>query len=289
MRLKSFLLFISMSALALTAGVGCKKKDRLTASTFQFSITPPAATVVKGHSLILTARSSNGVDLNPNWSLSSATLGTLNTSLGPQVILQTQGLGDLTVTAADRDLITTAQIAIVTHNPTSTPSTLFDVYNDNGLPDGNSDIFKSIVPPFAIATSNAGYAAEGLTYLRATSASTGDFWLVTLDKNSTGIERNLSSFSAGSLKFALRLGRVMSGTESIRIDIQDNATTRSFFLISGSNGFSRFSVDWQEISIPISGFGGVNLARIKVPFAIVTALLSSTLTFDVDAVRWDRS
>jgi hypothetical protein len=60
--------------------------------------------------------------------------------------------------------------------------------------------------------------------------------------------------------------------------------------LSSSEGFDRSSTDWQEISIPLSSyFSGVDETQIKVPFAIVATALSSALTYDVDAVRWDKN
>jgi hypothetical protein len=87
--------------LVLCIMAGCKKKDRLSSSTFTLSIVPPAATLVKGQPLTLTARgrsSGTSVAVNPDWViLSGAPSNALNTSVGTSVILTPPSLGDVVV------------------------------------------------------------------------------------------------------------------------------------------------------------------------------------------------
>jgi hypothetical protein len=285
MKKVNFALLILCSMIFLSS---CHKEDRLAASTFDFRITPPAAQVVRNNTLTLTARGNSGggsFSVSPTWSVSDEALGSLSTSIGSSVEFQALALGDVTVTATYDGIQTTSQIAIVTYIPNSNT---FDVYNDDGLPSGaglDSDIFTS--GGLSLAEISTGYTPEGVKYQRATNAPDDAFWGVTLDDANMGLTQNLSSFSGGTLKFALRLGRTLGAGESIRIDIQDTGFTGNFSLVSGSNGYSRLDTNWQEISIPISSFAGVNLSQIKVPFAVVLPILTSTLTFDVDAVRWE--
>ena len=269
----------------------CKKKDRLTNSTYSFSITPPASSVVKTESLTLTATGvspSGTVEVDPSWTLSNNSLATLTPSIGRSVVFQPTALGDVVVTATFDGQTATSQIAIVTYKPSSNT---FDVYNDNGLPSETgilSDIF--VDGGLDIQEISSGYTPEGIRYQRTANALAGD-WGITLDKApSAARSKDLSTFSAGQLKFSLRLGRQMLGGETFRIDIGDTGATRSFTMVRGTD-FSGLSTDWQEISIPLATSGTYSLldfAHIKVPFAVVPTALGSALTFDIDAIRWEK-
>lgn len=285
--------------LALVVGLclgllSCNKKNRLTDSTYNFSISPPAATVVKNQSITLTARgtSTNGsINVNPTWTVSSPTLGNLSTSIGPSVVFQSQNLGDVVVSANFDGLTATSQIAIVTYQP---GSNTFDVYDDDlPLEAGiTADIFASTFPlsiAMPLSESSSGYTPEGLKYQHATSAPEGSFWGVTLDATDIGQNKSLVAFNGGNLKFALRLGRTVANDETIRIELTDSTPPGiGVNLVSGSNGFNRLGTDWQEITIPIASFGGLDTSAIEVPFAVVMLDLNGgTLTFDIDAVRWE--
>jgi hypothetical protein len=272
----------------LMVSSSCKKKDRLSSSTFQFSITPTASTVVKTETLTLNARG-NG-DINPTWTVSSSTLGSVAPEIGNQVVFTPSALGDVVIYATQDGLQANCQVAIVTYKPA--PNT-FDVYNDKGLPTGtgiNSDIFTSL--GLSIAEISSGYTPEGVKYQRTTNAGSGDNWGVTLDAATAGLNKDLSAFSTGHLKFALRLARVVDtpGGETIRIELTDSApATFGYNLVNGSDGFNRQNLDWQEISISLPvQFAGLDYSHVKVPFAVTLLAMTSSLTFDVDAVRWER-
>lgn len=270
----------------------CKKKDRLSASTYGFEVIPRAATVVKGQTQVFTARgvSPNGsaFDANPVWSVSPASVGDLNTSLGPTVTFTANALGDVTISAIFDGTMTQSKVAVVTYKPNSNT---YDVYNDNGLPTGigQSDIFTSV--GLDLDEISSGYTPERIKYQRATSAPDDAFWGVTLDKRMAPTYfEDLSSFSGGALHFTIRLNRVVNDTpvEVINIDVRDTGAAASVAL-TPAVGFARTSLDWQEISIPLSNFfSGINETQVRVPFAIVLFTLTSPLTFDVDAVRWEK-
>lgn len=280
---------------ALVLGLSaCNKKSRLTSSTYDFSITPPAAMVLKNQTLTLTAKGSSAhgsIDVAPTWSVSPTSPSTLDIDFGPTVQFQSSALGDYIVTANFDGRETTTRIAVVAFLPSANT---FDVYDDDlpveaGL---DVDIFASVAPDPVMDLSelDAGYTPEGLQYQRATNAPDDSFWGVTLDKNSLSLSRDMSAFNGGYLKFAIRLHRVVAAlpTEEIQIHLGDAVpVTVIFTLTSGANGFSRLSTDWQEVSIPIASFAGLNTSLVRVPFAIVMETLTSNLTFDIDAVRWD--
>ena len=279
------LVWVCCVAFLLTCG--CKKKERLSASTFRLTVTPPASQVLKTSSLTLTARGNNrgvSVDVNPTWTVSPPTVGTVTPEVGDTVVFQPATLGDVVITATNGDSIATSQVAVVTYIPIPAA---FGVYSDNGLPLGvgvDSDIFVGGLTLSEMST--GGYTPEGIKFMRASNAASGNFWLVTIDKMNVGNNKDLSSYS--NLKFALRLGRVVapSPTEVLAIRIQSTSCTQTYQLVSGSDGFNRTNTDWQEISIPISNFSGLNSAHVNVPFNFVILTAASSLTFDVDAVRW---
>ncbi|MFN0118556.1 MAG: Ig-like domain-containing protein [Elusimicrobiota bacterium] len=296
---KSFFLFTCMLG-SLFILSSCSKKNRLSASTYEFSVTPPATSVVKNESVTLIAKGQlNGQDINvtPTWTVSSSAVGTLSSSIGPTVTFQANQLGDAVVTATYDGLTTTVQIAVVAYKPVSS---FFNVYTDDGLPSEagiSSDIF-TICPSNFLSEVSTGYTPEGTKYQRATNLVTGDFWGITLDKATSpgvgcapgptaGLSKNLSSLS--TLKFTMRLNRTLSVGEQIRINVSDRTPqTVSFILVSGSNGFNRLSTDWQEISLPIgASYPGLVKTSINVPFALVAGLLNTPLTVDIDGIRWE--
>lgn len=263
----------------------CKKKDRLSASTFQFSVTPPASSVTRTETLTLTAHGTG--DINPTWAVSASSLGTVSPSFGTSVVFTPSALGDVVVTATFDGLQANSQIAVVTYKPNSNT---FDVYNDDGLPTGtgiHSDIFVS---GLTLQELSAGYTPEGIKYQRATNAPSGSFWGVTLDDNAVNETKDLSAFSSGRLKFALRLNRTLASGETLRIELSDlSAPPADGYTMARPDDFSGSSTDWQEIALSIpEKFGGLNLSQVKVPFAVIPTALASNLSFDVDAVRWEK-
>lgn len=258
--------------------VGCHKKDRLTASTFRFSITPPAATVLQTATLTLVAKGTSPggpVDVNPTWSISPSTpTNMLTPTIGPSVTFQPSGLGDYVITAVYDGMVATSQIAVVSYIPS--PAT-YSVYSDNGLPQ-NSSLFTG--GGISIdATMSTGYTPEGIHYARSSNTTSSQFWGISLSPVA-----DLSAYSF--LKFDLRLGRTMGSSEILNIRIQDHSTTFSHPLVDGSDGFSRLNTQWQEISIPIASFGGVDKHQIVAPFILLVQTVTSPLTFDIDAIRW---
>lgn len=277
----------------IPALIGCKKKERLTASTYTFKISPSASTVVKNNTLTLTAKglsSAGDISVNPTWSCTGACTATdLSTTFGSAITFTASTLGDAVVTAVFDGQTATSQIAVVTY---ISNANTYDVYRDLGLPSGSnvlSDIF--VGGGLSLNELSTGYTPEGTKYERASSVLTGAFWGVTLDKNNTGLKQDLSTFSGGHLKFALRLvDRIIGAGETLRIDVVDSPGSTASVTLSSTYGFDRTSTDWQEISIPLSlYFPGVDETQIKVPFALVATAIPSTLTVDVDAVRWDKN
>ena len=161
--------------LVLMVFSACKKKDRLSASTFNFSITPPAASVARTGTLTLTARGAG--DVNPTWSVSASSVGTVSPEIGAVVVFTPVALGVVTVSATYEGLQANSQIGIVTYIPNSNT---FDVYTDLGLPSGagiNSDIFDD---DGILTELQVGYTPEGVKYQHASNTGAGQFWGVTL-------------------------------------------------------------------------------------------------------------
>src|SRR5437016_5598522 len=91
------MLGLMMTAMGVSA---CRKRDRLSASTYTLEVIPPAAAVVLNSTQAFTARGVSGggtIEASPVWTISPAGIGTLNTSLGPTVIFTAQKFGDVTI------------------------------------------------------------------------------------------------------------------------------------------------------------------------------------------------
>jgi len=280
---------------------GCKRKDRLTSNDFDFSITPPAAAVVKGQPVTLTANTGGSADIQPTWEVTPTTAGTFSPAIGRQVTFTPTLLGDATVLATYDGVQARSQLAVVTYLPVDSSPNRFDVYTDGFFtfePALTGPGFLVFVGPDTtagverdeITEENSGYTPQGLKYFRLTARnSIGNnfaFWGVSMSGT-----KNLSSFSFGSLKLALRTNPQIGAIINTRVEINDGVITRGVNLDS-TYGFSRLSTDWQEISIPISDFTnqGINLSNIQNPFAIALQSIPSatTLVVDVDAVRWEK-
>ncbi len=287
-----------VAALALGSAAvfaGCKHKDRLTSNYFNFTITPPAAQLLKGQAITLTASTGGSADIQPNWEVTPITAGAFSPAVGRAVVFTPAILGDATVFATYDGVQARSQIAVVAYISTATVPNRFDVYTDNGLPTtfgGASfgpDIF--VGGTMTLSEPNTGYTTEGLKYLHGTGF-TGGFWGVALDTHLTGAKANLASFSFGNLKFSIRLARTLTISEDIRIAIDDTIGlpgNDGGVVLSSIGSFSKLSTDWQDISIPVATFSPTqDLSQIKVPFAIALQNMGSSLTFDVDAVRWEK-
>lgn len=271
----------------ISFSMGCKKKDRLSASTFSFSVVPPATSLVKGSSLTLVARGqSNGqtVDTNPDWSLSGAAVTSLNTSVGPSVIFTPTTLGDVVVTATYDGMVATSKIAVVTYKPSTSTveSNTYNVYNDHGIPTGAALIVGP--PTLDIVERSSGYTPDGNLYQRVTNGAVNSFWGVSLAPTTA----DLSAFNSGKLRFALRLPSGLNSS-SIQIEITDRTGVAfPYVLVDGVYGFDANSTDWQEIAIDRSAFAlTLDMQRVRVPFAVVVK--TQALTYDIDAVRWTKS
>ncbi|MCG3206218.1 MAG: hypothetical protein KCHDKBKB_02951 [Elusimicrobia bacterium] len=285
---RNIYIFLLAGVVLLPLLSSCKKKDRLSASTYTFSITPPAATVAITESLTLTARGPG--DIAPTWTVSDAALGSISPSIGAEVVFTPTGLGDVVITAESDGLQSQSQIAIVTYKPSANT---FDVYTDV-LATGSGILADIIVDTnatvnFSLSEQSSGYTPQGTKYQRTTGLSTNEFWGVTLDKNNAGLSKDLSAFSAGSLKFSLRLGRTMANPETLRIEITAKGSNAVGYSMVRGTDYSGLSTDWQQVSLPLSSkFPGMDLVHIKVPFAVVGVSLSGTLSFDIDAIRWEK-
>lgn len=282
------------AALAALAMAGCKHKDRLTSNYFNFTITPPAATVLNGAAVTLTANTGGSADIQPTWEVTPTTAGSFNPAVGRQVIFTPAVLGDAVIVATLDGVQARSQLAVVAYISTTTIPNLFDVYTDQGLPThfGSAQFGPDIfVGGLTLSELSTGYTTEGIKYLHAVGF-TNDFWGVALDTHRAGAKANLASFSFGTLKFSIRLARNMGISEDLRIAIDDTIGLPGQdggVLLSTIGSFSKLSTDWQEVSIPIASFSPTqDLSQIKVPFAIALQNMGSSLTFDVDAVRWEK-
>jgi len=276
--------------LGLLVFMGCEKKERLTGNSFSFEITPPAVTVIKNQAQTFTARvvapSGAASGTNPSWSVIPSTMDFLNTHIGGSVSFTPTALGDAVLVATYDGMEARSSVAVQVYKP---DTTTFDVYTDV-LPTGagiTADIFTSV--GLVLSDSNSDYCPQGSKYQHTTNAISGNFWGVTLDKNNTSQFLDLSDFSGGSLKFSIRLNRVLSGGETIIVNMWDLGFEGQITLTDQAQ-FSGTSRNWQDISLSLLSFqpNPIDFRQVKVPFAIETLTVFTPLSFDIDAIRWQK-
>lgn len=270
----------------------CEKRERLTYSTFPFRISPSAKALLPTETVTLTAQGGN---VNTEWSVSASSVGTIAPTVGATVVFTAVALGDARITATVNGAEARAQVAVVNYIPDPNDNSVFNVYNDAGLPPAptfNSDIDLNGLT----LTEMMEYPPEGSKFLQALSTGTGGFWGVTLDDGGSTITVDLTAFTA--LRFWIRLNEDVSGN-ALRVEFKDNSVPpRTRTSLSGSVNWTGLGFDptltgeWQEVRILRAAFGGdvtTVQSSIEVPFNIVQNNLNGgqNLTFDIDAVRWE--
>ncbi len=168
--------------------------------------------------------------------------------------------------------------------PSTNPDEL-GLYNDQGgvLGDPNALLFLG---GGITAAEQSGNAPEGNRFMNFNGATDASFWGITFAKTNPQATRDLSAFKSGRLNFFLKLGRALTGSERLLVDVKD-ASAGSAVTLSTAHGFSSTALDWQQISIPLISFSA-NKATIQVPIAMSFQGLASPLNFSVDNVRWDK-
>ncbi len=288
-------LFLAFFLLALGA---CEKREKLTVSTFAFRVTPSAA-AVEPNGTVSLAVAGPGAE-NTVWSVSPTTAGVIAPEIGASVTFTAgANIGQANILATLGDAIARTQIGVVDYVGNPYQATKFDVYTDQGLPPPPlvSDID---VGGLTIEEISTEFSPEGLKFLRSSATAVGNFWDVTVDDNASGKFKDLSNFDNGvtptaSIKFFIRLHRALMGDQLV-VEFKDT-TPNTAFRNSNANwtGFNNALVnDWQEVTVLIGNFGGVNavnFAQIEVPFSLRLAILNGAngpLTFDIDGVRWEQ-
>jgi hypothetical protein len=285
--------------------VSCKKKDRLGADTATLTITPPAATALRGESLELSSYIlyPNGAKkrVSADWAVSGACAQNNNLDLdvttGDLVVFTVpNSLCDVEITATSEGKSSIARVAIVAYK---SAASIFEVYSDAlpNLPNTNIYVFPQAAT--FLAESSIGYTPQGLKYQRATDTSTGNAWGISHNFTPgllTSVDLSDYHPAVAKLKFFIRLHRQLAG-EIIRVEIEylDNSDIARKAAVNSLSadmlGFNASNTDWQEVSIVlddfVTGSPPINYARIIVPFGIVMQFLGSPLTFDIDAVRWE--
>ena len=263
-------------ALPLILGVGCRKKDRLSTNTYEFFVSPPATSILKGNIQTFTAEGrapTGNFSTQPTWSILPSG-ASLNTSVGPSVNVTFNSSGFYRLTANFEEKTAEAQIACQNANT-------FFVYNDNGIPTGSAIQAGSLtLVPETIYSD----APEGLKYQKATDVTGGGFWYVDLGAPTL----NLSNFPGGVLKFWIRKSRPLTA-EVLRIDMdQDGAAGGESFVttaLAGNwQGYTTGSTDWQEVSIDLSRFYG-GAGFVQRPFIFSKPSAGAAMTIDIDYIR----
>ena len=160
------------------------------------------------------------------------------------------------------------------------------LYNDAGGILGQPNTLLFTGGGLTISEQTGG-AAEGSKFLRAV-AGPGGFWGITVDKNNPANGIDLSSFASGSLKLAVRVDRALTPADAIVINVTGAGMSPVSVALDSSIGFNPSSAGtWQDVSIPLSRFSGVNLSKVNAPFAVAINSPSGTpsVTIDIDNVR----
>lgn len=144
----------------------------------------------------------------------------------------------------------------------------FNVYTDYGIPEdtelwtwGSDVLYESTEDPST---------PEGVCYGRTQDDSWGG-WGVFYPSSSI----DLSNYASGELKF------YVSSNLDLSFEIEDSLGTVSSFNIS-SYGWDGTD-SWQEITVPVGDFTGIDLSSIYAPFKVTAG---STCDFSIDNVHW---
>lgn len=277
---------------------GCKKRERLTTSTFAFRITPSAAAVQPNGTVTLSSQGPGAE--NTVWAVIPDTAGVISPPVGTSVTFTAgANIGQATVIATLDDAMARMQIGVVDYVGNPTSETTFDVYTDQGLPRPplSSDIDVGGLTLTEVSTE---FTPEGLKFLRATTSTNLDFWDVTVDDNLSGNSKDLSAFNfnttpTAAIKFFIRLSRPMMG-DRFTVEFKDTSNHIPFRPSNaGWTGFNdTVANDWQDVTLLIGSFGGTggfDWAHVKVPFSIKLSAYNGAngpLTFDIDGVRWEK-
>ncbi|MCX7940894.1 MAG: hypothetical protein N2555_03890 [Endomicrobia bacterium] len=295
---KEKLLIILILFLALLI-FSCSKKEKLQANTLQLYVSPSYVQLQPGGSIELTCRGksakSDDVDINPEWKVNPETLGTVKPTRGKKVNFQAGNqTGSGKIKVQEGDVYTEVNFVIQygeVQNGQSQPGIIF--YSDNGLNNqfGIPDIFiwsaSGITPS---EENNSNNSVDAAKFQRFSSSSGWFGGGIVLNKVGTQpFPVDLSPYYTGkSLKFYLRINRGLTSAETIKVEIEHTQIgTKAKEYLSNSYGFNEASTSWQEITIPLSKFSGVDYTKILLPFEITVENNTAPLTLDWDYVRWE--
>lgn len=145
---------------------------------------------------------------------------------------------------------------------------VYHVYRDAGIPSGAGvDTWSAVEATFEGDYVDAT-SPEGVKCFRAASASWAG-WGVSL----TNATADLSLYSNGVVHFWAK------STNPLAICVEGPQGTKRTNTIAATGGV------WQEITLSVSGFSGVNLAQVYSPFQVTA---KTGTTFFVDDVYWAR-
>jgi hypothetical protein len=296
---KLFLIAIIFSTIFFS----CSKKNKLQTDTLTIYVTPSPVVVEPGKSRELQATGksakSDNVDINPQWILDPESLGSISPTRGKKTTFTASAnTGSGKIKVIEENVYTEVNVTITTQTQSGGGggSSALILYNDNGLNKqfGTPDIFiwadggKQNVT--ASEKNNSGNPIDSQRYQSFTS---GVSWfgggIVLKKENGEPSPVDLSSYSNKTLKFYIRLSRVLVSLEKIKVEIEHTSkqTKSPPIYLSSDYGFDKNSTNWQEISIPLNNFSGVDYTKILLPFECTAENITSTLTLDWDYVRWE--
>jgi len=274
-RQKMFIFSVIFLTCCVILFISCSKRSRLTNSTLILTISPSSATVLPGGTQTFTvsgrSAKTDNPDIDPEWSLSPTTLGKLSSSSGKTVTFtagSSEGSGK--IIAQEGDVRVEALITV-------TAGSVWKIYNDEGAiaTVWTWDSYGEWGVGSSSATFDGNFTGisgipEGAKCFKTVSDNGNTYagWGIFHDG---GVVAR-TNYSNGHLVFWL------NSDAEVKVEIEGPKGTKKSRKISSTGGA------WQQISIPMSDFAGVDFSQIYGSFSITVE--SSNKTFYVDDVKW---
>ena len=172
------------------------------------------------------------------------------------------------------------------------------VYSDSGLLAEGTHIpniltWSQNTGSPAVLAEQSGGGAPGDTLKYQSFTSNGDNymgWGITLDKNVATYKRDMNVYASGHIKFYLKTSRALAGAERVFINVEEAGgppgAKSPNVIIGPTYGWASATSTWQEVSVPVSAITGIALANVRLPIEITMDNIGSSITMDVDFVRW---
>ncbi len=300
---KIFVILVLFFVFSLLVFLSCSKRSRLTSSTLVLSILPTSVSLAPEATQTFTVSGktakTDNPDIDPEWSVTPSTLGTLNKKTGKEVVFTAgSSAGTGKIIAQEGDVKAEASITVSASAGGGSSDVVLSFYNDSGLVNtfGTPDIFvwseDSSLSISEERSDGDGAPGDVNKYQRIGDDNSSWFGAGIVINKVGEVQNpvNLSSYasSSNSLRFYIRLSRGLTDSEKIKVEIEHTSSTKETVYLDANYGFNKDNTSWQEITIPLTSFSGVDYTQVLLPFEITAENITSHLTFDWDNVRWTK-